>query len=369
MKKSNYIPLVDLAAQHDLLKKEIYQALGKVVSSSKFILGDEVFMFERQFADFCQTQYAVGLDTGLSALELGMRALGIGPGDEVLTPVNSFIASSSAISFTGATPVLVDCEIDTYNIDIKEAEKKLTKKTRAIMPVHLYGQPADMDEIKKFAREYKLYIIEDACQAHGAYYKDHRAGSFGDFAAFSFYPGKNLGAWGDGGCLVTNNRAVYDKVSKMRNYGQSKKYYHDFFAWNRRLDTLQAAVLLVKLKHLDKWNKMRQDVAESYRQELSSLPIILPMVAENRTHVYYQFVIRSKKRKKLQKYLETRGISTGIHYPIPIHLQKAYKNLNHKLGDFPVSEEASGEILSLPMYPELSLNKIKYISVALREAL
>lgn len=363
------IPLTDLKTHHELIKEEILGALNKVINSSMFILGDEVFLFEKEFAKYCQAKYAVGVDSGLSALELGMRALGIGAGDEVLTPANSFIASSSAISFTGATPVFVDCELNTYNIDIKDTEKKLTKKTKAIMPVHLYGQPVDMSEIKQFARAYKLYIIEDACQAHGAYYKNRRVGSFGDIAAFSFYPGKNLGAWGDAGCLVTNKRKIYETVSAMRNYGQRRKYYHEFLAWNRRMDTLQAAVLLIKLKHLDRWNKMRQDVAEGYRQELSNLPIKLPGVAENRTHVYHQFVIRAKRRNYLQKYLQSKRISTGIHYPIPIHLQKVYSHLGYKKGDFPVTEALSIEILSLPMYPELTETQVKFIANCIKEAL
>lgn len=363
------IPLVDLKIQQKIIREEILDAVKRVVDSSQFILGDEVFLFEKEFAKYCQAKYAVGVDSGLSALELGMKALGIGEGDEVLTPANSFIASSSAISFTGAKPVLVDCKEDTYNIDIENAQKKITKKTRAIMPVHLYGQPADMNEVIKFARQYKLYIIEDACQAHGAYYKDRRVGTLGDFAAFSFYPGKNLGAWGDAGCLVTGSKKIYQSVSQMRNYGQRKKYYHSFLAWNRRMDTLQAAVLLVKLKHLDKWNKMRQDVAAEYTKNLSGLPVILPKVKENRTHVYHQFVIRVKRRKYLQRYLKSKGISTGIHYPIPIHLQKAYKNLNHRVGDFPVSEQVSSEILSLPMYPELTQKQVQFIANSIKEVL
>src|SRR3989344_688101 len=256
------IPLVDLGTQYKQIKKEINAAVRKVIDSSQFILGREVESFETEFAKFCGVKYAVAVDSGISALELGIRALGIGPGDEVLTPTNSFIASSSCISFTGATPRLVDCGSKTYNIDIGDALTKLNKKTRAVMPVHLYGQPADMDKIKQFARDNKLYVIEDACQAHGAVYKGKRVGSFGDFAAFSFYPGKNLGAWGDAGCLTTNNRKIYQTVMQMRNYGQKKKYYHKFISWNRRMDTLQAAVLLAKLPLLEAWNKRRQEIAQ-----------------------------------------------------------------------------------------------------------
>lgn len=363
------VQLVDLKAQQEIIGKEIEVALAKVINSTHFILGEEVALFEEKFAKFCGAKYAVGVDSGISALELGMRSLGIGPGDEVLTPANSFIASSSSISFTGAIPKLVDCQQDSYTIDLTDAQRKLTKKTRAIMPVHLYGQPADMDEVKVFAKKNKLFIIEDACQAHGAEYKGKRVGSLGDFSAFSFYPGKNLGAWGDAGCLVTDNKRIYETVRMMRNYGQKRKYYHKFIAWNRRMDTIQAAVLLVKLKYLDKWNKKRQVIARKYIKGLSGLPIKLPITIADRTHVYHQFVIRSKKRDMLSKYLGKMGISTGIHYPIPIHLQEAYVSLGYKKGDFPVSERVSKDIISLPMYPELKEEQIDCVVNYIKEIL
>lgn len=356
------IPLVDLKRQYKSIKKEINLAIKKVLDSTNFILGDECDKFEKEFAFFCGAKYAVGLGSGLAALELGMRALDIGPGDEVLTPANSFIASASSISFTGAKPVFVDCEEETFNIDLKKAEQAITKKTKAIMPVHLYGQLGDMEEVMRFAKKYKLFVIEDACQAHGASFKDRKSGSFGHVTAFSFYPGKNLGAYGDGGALVTNSSKIAEVVRTMRNYGQKEKYNHIFLAWNSRLDTIQAVILRVKLKHLDRWNEKRLEHAKLYNSLLETLPIIPPRISPEYVHVFHLYVIRVKNRDGLSKYLKEKGIATGIHYPIPIHLQKAYKYLGHKKGDFPVTEKLADEILSLPMFPELRKEEIKYIS-------
>ncbi len=354
------IPLVDLKAQYKGIKKEIDGAIAQVINSADFILGEEVSKFEEEYAKYCGVKYAVGLDSGISALELGMRAIGLGTGDEVLTPANSFIASSSAISFTGATPVLIDCDPRTYNIDLNDAERKLTQKTKAIMPVHLYGQMADMEEVMKFAKKHSLFVIEDACQAHGAKYKGKRAGSFGDFAAFSFYPGKNLGAYGDGGILTTNNKKIYEAVKMMRNYGQKEKYHHLFLAWNRRLDTIQAAVLRVKLKYLDNWNLQRRENAKFYTSLLKELDVVTPYEASHGDHVYHLYVIRVKNRDKLKEFLYQKGIGVGIHYPLPIHLQPVYKDLGYGKGDFPISEKFANEIISLPMYAELSKKQIKY---------
>lgn len=357
------ISLVDLKAQYRQIKREVDTAIKSVIVKTDFILGEEVEKFENEFASFCGVKYGIGLDTGISALELGMRALGLGTDDEVLTPANSFIASSSAISFTGAKPVLVDCDSKTYNIDVEDIEKKITAKTKAIMPVHLYGQVADMDKIMALAKKHKLFVIEDACQAHGAKYKDKRAGSFGDFAAFSFYPGKNLGAYGDGGMLVTNNKKLYETVKMMRNYGRkdNEKYRHLCLAWNRRLDTIQAAVLRVKLQYLDKWNNLRRKHALLYNNLLKNLDVITPYAMEKGNHVYHMYVIRTKKRDQLREFLIKKGISTGIHYPIPIHLQPAYKDLGCKKGDFPITEKCAQEILSLPMFPELKESQIRFI--------
>lgn len=355
------IPLVDLKAQYKSIEKEVNEAIVNILKKADLILGEEVEKFEEEYAKFCGVKYAVGLDTGISALELGMRALGIGGRDEVLTPVNSFIASSSAISFTGAKPVLVDCDYRTYNIDLNDAERKLTKKTKAIMPVHLYGQTVDMEETVKFAKKHSLFIVEDACQAHGAKYKGKRAGSFGDFAAFSFYPGKNLGAYGDGGMLVTNNRKIYETVKMMRNYGQKEKYHHVSLAWNRRLDTIQAGVLRVKLKYLDNWNLKRRENAKFYTSLLKELDVVTPYEDPNGEHVYHLYVIKVKNRDKLKKFLHRKEIGAGIHYPLPIHLQPAYKSLGYKKGDFPTSEKLANEIISLPMYAELTREQIIYI--------
>jgi dTDP-4-amino-4,6-dideoxygalactose transaminase len=355
------IPLVDLKKEYQKHKKELNNAILNVVNSTKFILGPEVEEFERNFAKFCDTKYCIGVDSGISALELGMRALDIGPGDEVITPVNSFIASSSAINFTGAKPVWVDCHPQTYNIDPNLIEKKITKKTKAIMPVHLYGQPADMDLILKLARRYKLRVIEDACQAHGAVYKGKKVGSLGDLAAFSFYPGKNLGAYGDGGAVTTNNKKLAEKISQMRNYGQKKKYEHIFLAWNRRLDSIQAAVLNIKLKYLNQSTIRRQKIAEQYNKLLKKLPVMLPEIMDETISVYHLYVIQVDNRDKLLKYLETSGIGAGIHYPIPIHLQKAYGYLGFKAGDFPIAEGAAKRIISLPISSSLTDLEVRSI--------
>lgn len=361
------IPLVDLKTQYLEIKSEINAAIKKVLESAHFILGEEVEDFEKKFAKVSNTKYAVGVASGLNALELGMRALGIGQGDEVITPVNSFIASSSAISFTEAKPIFIDCEENSFNIDPKKIEEKINSKTKAIMPVHLYGRPSEMDQIQRIAKKYGLEIIEDACQAHGAFFKGKRVGSFGSFAAFSFYPGKNLGAYGDGGMLTTNNHQIAKKVIQMRNYGQTKKYHHEYLAWNSRLDTIQAAVLLVKLQFLDIWNNARRKNAKLYNKLLKGLPIITPEIPTESEHVFHLYVIRYGKRDNLAKYLKTKGIMTGLHYPIPIHLQTAYSFLGHKQGDFPISEKLSNEILSLPMFPHLKEEQISFISETIKK--
>ncbi len=360
------IPLVDLKAQYQTIKPEVNLAIKNVLESTHFILGEEVTSFEQKFAKFQDAKYAIGVASGLSALELGMRALGIGEGDEVITPVNSFIASSSAISFTGAKPVLVDCEESSFNIDPKKIEETITKRAKAIMPVHLYGRPVDMDSILKIAKKNDLKVIEDACQAHGAEYKGKRVGSIGNYGAFSFYPGKNLGGYGDGGAVTTNDEELSKKLKQMRNYGQTERYHHRYLAWNSRLDTIQAAILLVKLKYLKSWSKARLNAAKLYNKLLKDLPVITPQIPEDSIHVFHLYVIRTPKRDLLSDYLNKEGIATGLHYPVPIHLQEAYKQLGHSKGDFPVSEKLSGEILSLPMFPELKESQIEYISETIK---
>jgi dTDP-4-amino-4,6-dideoxygalactose transaminase len=356
------IPLVDLRAQYRTIAADVDEAMRRVVERADFILGHDVEAFEAEFAAYCETAHAVGMDSGLSALELGMRALGIGPGDEVLTPVNSFIASSSAISMTGATPVWVDADPETYNIDPEAVAAAITPRTRAIMVVHLYGQPVDMDAIGALARDRGLKLVEDACQAHGARWAGRRVGSFGDVAAFSFYPGKNLGAYGDGGMLTTADPELADRVRMMRNYGQRRKYEHATMAWNRRLDTLQAAVLRVKLRHLDEWNEARRRHAERYDRLLGGSELVLPTTVSGAEHVFHLYVVQTPRRDDLLGHLRQRGVGAGLHYPVPIHLQEAYRDRGMGPGSFPVTEAIASRVLSLPMYPELTPEQIDHVA-------
>lgn len=361
------VPFVDLKAQYACIKQEIDQAIEQVLSRNDFILGQDVALFEEEFAKFCDAKYAIGVDSGTSALELALRALGIGPGDEVITAANTFIATTLAISYTGATPVLVDCDAQTYNLDVTLLEQAITSRTKAILPVHLYGQPADMDPILEIARQHGLTVLEDACQAHGARYKGKRVGALGEIAAFSFYPGKNLGAYGDGGMITTNDPAIAEAVRMLRDYGQSGKYHHLIKGYNRRLDTLQAAVLRVKLKYLDSWNKARHAHAKRYNQILAGSAVVTPIEAKYAESVYHLYVIRVKDRDGLQAYLKEKGISTGIHYPTPIHLQPAYSDLPYKEGSFPITEKYALEGLSLPMYAELTPDLIAYVVNSISE--
>jgi dTDP-4-amino-4,6-dideoxygalactose transaminase len=348
------VPFVDLASQYRSIAAEIDEAVSRVIRETDFILGREVALFEEEFASFCQAKWAVGVDSGTSALELALRAYEIGPGDEVITAANSFIASALAISHAGATPVLVDVDADTHTIDVAAIEKAITLRTKAIIPVHLYGHPADMDAIMNLAERRGLIVIEDACQAHGARYKGKTAGSLGHAAAFSFYPGKNLGAYGDGGAVVTNDEAIAKSLRMLRNYGQREKYQHMFRGYNRRLDTLQAAVLRIKLKHLEEWNDARRQHAKNYGRLLGQTGIGVPRAAAHYESVWHLYVIQTDQRDALKEYLATRGIGVGIHYPVPIHLQPAYRDLGYRQGDFPVTERCARRILSLPMYAELT---------------
>ncbi|MCA9968636.1 MAG: DegT/DnrJ/EryC1/StrS family aminotransferase [Anaerolineales bacterium] len=361
------VPFVDLGIQHVALAAEIEAGMAEVMRKTNFILGEEVTLFENEFAAYCEVGHAIGVDSGTSALELALRAFDIGPGDEVITAANTFIASALAISNCGATPVLVDIDPDTYNIDPQKIEAAITPRTRAIIPVHLYGQPADMDAILDIARRHGLRVIEDACQAHGARHNGKRAGSLGDAAAFSFYPAKNLGAYGDGGIVVTNDPEVADAVQMLRNYGQRRKYEHLILGYNRRLDTLQAAVLRVKLQHLDGYNAARRQHAAHYGELLADGPVVIPVESPFAEPVYHLYVVRTDKREDLQAYLQARNIHTGIHYPIPIHLQPAYKELGYQQGDFPVTEAYADTILSLPMYPELDPEAVAYVAHTIRE--
>ena len=356
------VPFVDLGVQYRAIAAEIDDAISKVIQDADFILGREVRLFEEGFAEFCDASYAVGVDSGTSALELALRAFDIGPGDEVITAANSFIASALGISHAGAKPVLVDVDPYTYTLDVTALERAITRRTKAIIPVHLYGHPAHMGPIRQLADKHGLVVIEDACQAHGARYKSKRAGSLGHAAAFSFYPGKNLGAYGDGGMVVTKDRKIAKRLEMLRNYGQKEKYKHLFRGYNRRLDTMQAAILRVKLKYLEKWNSARRWNAKLYQKHLEGSGIVVPGEAGGAESVWHLYVIRTERRDALKDYLVSKGINAGIHYPIPIHLQPAYHDLGYKRGDFPVTEAYADRILSLPMYAELTDGQIEFIS-------
>ena len=361
------VPFVDLGAQYRTIEEEIKEATSRVIQQTDFILGREVNLFEEEFAAFCEAKHAVGVDSGTSALELGLRAFEIGPGDEVITAANSFIASALAISHVGATPVLVDVDPNTYTVDVSAIARAITPRTKAVLPVHLYGHPADMDPIRQLADKHGLVIIEDACQAHGARYKGKRVGSLGHAAAFSFYPGKNLGAYGDGGAVVTNDLRIARRLEMLRNYGQKEKYQHLFRGYNRRLDTLQAAVLRVKLKYLEKWNAARRRNAVLYHQFLDDCNVALPSEMGDAESVWHLYVIRAEQRDALKEHLVSRRINASIHYPIPIHLQPAYRDLGHKRGDFPVTESCAEQVLSLPMYAEITQEQIEYVAKTIRD--
>jgi dTDP-4-amino-4,6-dideoxygalactose transaminase len=325
------------------------------MESGLYILGTEVDAFEEEFADYCGVKYCIGVGNGLEALHLILRAMEIGPRDEVIVPANTFIATWLAITYAGAIPIPIEPDKQTYNIDPNYIEKAITSRTRAIVPVHLYGQPADMDPILNIAKSHGLKVIEDAAQAHGAKYKGKCIGGLGDAAGFSFYPGKNLGAFGDGGAVTTNDIAIRDRIRVLRNYGSSVKYQHEVKGYNSRLDELQAAILRVKLRKLDEWNERRMGIAEIYYNEMKQLSdVVLPVVPEWADPVWHLFVIRHDKRSMLQKWLQSKGIGTGIHYPVPPHLQSAYSNLDFHPGSLPITEKIHKEVLSLPMGPSMS---------------
>jgi dTDP-4-amino-4,6-dideoxygalactose transaminase len=361
------VPCVDLGAHYASIAGELEEATIRLLRSTDYILGWEVERFEEEFAAYCGAHHGVGVDSGTSALELALRACEIGPGDEVITAANTFIATALAVSYTGATPVLVDVNPCTYTIDVARMPEAITSRTKAIIPVHLYGQPADMDPILELASKYGLRVIEDACQAHGARYKGRPVGSLGDAAAFSFYPSKNLGACGDGGMVVTNDEKLADSVRVLRNYGQRAKYHHVVPGFNRRLDTLQAGLLRVKLRHLDAWNTARRQHAAMYSRLLAGSAVETPAEADYARAVWHQYVIRCAHRASLMGSLKRRGIATSIHYPTPVHLQPAYRELGHSRGDFPVTEHLAGEILSLPMYAELTPELIGRVATTVVE--
>lgn len=356
------IPFATFKPMHDEIRKDLDQAYNKVIDSNYFIQGKECELFEKEFADYCNAKYCVGVATGLDALYLILRAMNIGNGDEVIVPSNTYIATALAVSYCGATPIFVEPELETYNINPALIEEKITDQTKAIIAVHLQGRPADMDAVNEIAKKHNLYVIEDAAQAHGTEYKGQKVGTLSDAAGFSFYPGKNLGALGDGGAVVTNNKEIADKVRALGNYGSDYKYHHIYKGTNSRLDEIQSAFLCCKLPHLDKWNEYRRNVANKYFEGIKNPLIKLPLKdSEDYRHIYHVFVIRCAKRDELEKYLNENGIGTVKHYPIPMHLQEAYKDLNIKEGSLPIAEEISKTVLSIPMYYGMTDEEVNYV--------
>ncbi|OYT73050.1 MAG: erythromycin biosynthesis sensory transduction protein eryC1 [Chloracidobacterium sp. CP2_5A] len=361
------IPFVDLQAQYQSLNAELDAAVLRVMQQCNFILGKEVSDFERAFAAYVGAKHCVGVASGLDALKLALEALGIGCGDEVIIPAHTFIASALAVSASGARPVLVEVEEDSFNLDPRRLEAAITPRAKAIMPVHLYGQPADLEPVLDIARRYGLRVIEDASQAHGARYRGRRVGAFGDAGCFSFYPGKNLGAYGDAGGLVTDDDALAERARLLRNYGQEVKYKHVVKGYNLRLDTMQAAVLGVKLPRLDDWNARRSALAATYTHALEGVgDLKLPRVVHG-DHVFHLYVVRTARRDALQRHLAERGIATVIHYPMPIHLQAAYADLGYGRGAFPLSERLADEVLSLPIYAELTTEQQSQVIAAVKD--
>lgn len=352
------IPFVSLDYMHEEIKPEVTKIFNEVYEKGIFIDGEEVKQFEHEFAEFCGVKFCVGCGSGLDALYLILKAYGIGVGDEVIIPSNTFIATALAVTYTGANPVFVEPNLETYNINPTLIERKITNRTKAIIAVHLYGQPADMDEIKNIALKYNLRVIEDSAQAHGSIYKGKRAGSLGDAAGFSFYPGKNLGALGDAGAILTNDKNLAEKVKMLGNYGSKIKYNHIYQGNNSRLDEIQAAFLRIKLKRLDVWNKERARLAKVYIDNINNNKIILPKVNDNRQHVWHIFAIRCKERSELEQKLFENGISCNRHYPIPIHRQKAYQDLDILNDELSIANEISDTELSLPMYYGLQNEEI-----------
>jgi dTDP-4-amino-4,6-dideoxygalactose transaminase len=354
------VPFLDLKAQYAAIKEEIDAALHEVLDSGWFILGQQVETFERAFSEYLGGCETIGVGSGTEALHLALRACDVGPGDEVITVANSFIATALAISYVGARPVFVDIDAETHTLDPARLAGCITSRTKAVVPVHLFGQPADMEAICGIAAEKGLYVVEDACQAHGARCNGRPVGTIGDVGCFSFYPGKNLGAYGDGGAVTTRDRDLAARLRLLRNYGQTRKYHHSVRGFNSRLDELQAAILGVKLRHLEGWNDTRRRIADRYSRELGPT-VTVPRTREGASHVFHLYVVRTRARDRLKSWLAEHGIGTQIHYPIPIHLQDAYADLEIPLGSLPFTEQASGEVLSLPIFPELTDAQIGHV--------
>jgi dTDP-4-amino-4,6-dideoxygalactose transaminase len=365
---TNKISYLDLQAQYNNIRSEVLAALDDICESARFAQGPVTAEFENAFAAYCGVKHCVSVNSGTSALHLAMRCLEVGPGDEVITVPMTFIATSWAISYTGARPVFIDIDPDRRTMDPTRLEAAITRRTKAILPVHLYGQPADMEPILRIADRHGIPVVEDAAQAHGAVYQGQRVGQFGAMACFSFYPGKNLGAYGEGGALVTNNGEYAARARTLRDHGQSQRYYHDEIAYNYRMDSFQAAVLSIKLARLEDWNAARARQARGYSELLSGLPVKLPTHYRDSESVWHCYVIECEQRDETRSHLMEMGIETGIHYPIPVHLQRAYASLGHRPGDFPVSEEFSHRCLSLPIYPELTDEQIRTVAQVVEDA-
>lgn len=362
------IPLVDLSRQYKTIEMETNKMVQETFARGDFILGENVEKFERAFASYLGVKYCIGVASGTDALLLSLRALGIGVGDEVITTTFTFISTVLPIIYLGAKPVLVDIDVDTYQIDTSKLEEAITQKTKAIIPVHLYGIPAPILKIKEIAQKKKLYVLEDSCQAHGSEISGKKCGSFGDLSAFSFYPSKSLGSAGDGGAVVTSNKKLANNIRAMANVGQFEKYKHDLLGYNSRLDSIHAGVLLIKLKRLAKWNAQRRNLARLYDKFLSNLPVVLPPKPANGVLPnYFVYVIRTANRDGLLEFLTKFGITCAIYYPVPVHLQKALKQLGYRRGDFKVAEKTAQEVLSLPIYPELKELEVRYICSKIRE--
>lgn len=362
------VPYLDLKAQYRGIKPEIDAAIARVLDSCQFVLGAEVAGFEQEFAAYCGTTECIALNSGTSALHLALLAAEIGPGDEVITVPFTFVASVAAVLYAGARPVLVDIDPRSFNMDPGAIEAAITPRTKAILPVHLYGQSADMDPIMEIARRHGLVVIEDAAQAHGAKYKNRPVGSIGDMACFSFYPGKNLGAYGEGGAVTTSNTALAEKVRMLRDWGQDRKYHHLLRGFNYRMEGFQGAVLRVKLRHLEKWTEARRAVVNEYNRQLAGSGVEIPKEMPWARHVYHVYTLRAEDRDTLQRTLQEAGIQTGIHYPVPVHLQPAYSDLGYGPGAFPQAEAAARQVLSLPLYPELSMKAAAEVASAVKKA-
>ena len=362
------VPFLDLKAHHAPLVEKFDRAIHEVIESSAFAGGPFVEKFEEEFAAFCGSSYAIAVGNGTDALWLALLALGIGEGDEVITVPNTFIATAEAITYCKARPVFVDVDPDTFTMNPAELEKNLTEKTKAIIPVHLFGQPADMDPILDFARANGLFVLEDAAQAHGAEYKGRKAGTMGDAGSFSFYPGKNLGAFGEAGAVVTNDPELRKQIQMLRDHGQSRKYYHATMGWNCRMDGIQAAVLSIKLRHLDEANSLRRKHALEYNQAFAGIDEVLtPLEAKYARHVYHVYAIRVQERDAVMQTLQEKGVGCAVHYPVPIHLQEAGRNLGYTKGAFPIAENLANQFLSLPMFPELTEEQIEYVGDCVNE--